>query len=332
MPPVVNKRKREGIQLCKVYEPGKLKFKHFFLEPKFDGIRGILSVRDGKAEALTSTGLPVYNVGHILQAFEQAARNYGSIDNRVFDGEFLNPEIGFNETSGITRKFDAHPAAEGINFYVWDQMTVQQFDDKLCPDRLSHRKGSLIGFATLINSPNVKEVVYKLGMTAEDIEAASIEYIAAGYEGVIIKDADGLYEFRKSGTWLKYKPYFEGDLVVTGAFEGRGKHAGRLGAVQCIGYLLEDKNIAPERLTASDREIRTEVGTGFDDAQREALWQRHKDGTLIGTIIEVQYQELTPDDSLRFPSFYRVRDDKRIEIPLDPEADFDLLGGDPVIV
>ena len=89
--PVVVRRKREGIQLCKVYDPKKPpKFREVYLEPKLDGIRGIVVVKDGKAIAYSSTGLPHYNVGHILKIFEESAVLYPAlVDNRTFDGEFL---------------------------------------------------------------------------------------------------------------------------------------------------------------------------------------------------------------------------------------------------
>ena len=48
--PVVVRRKREGIQLCKVYDPKKPpKFREVYLEPKLDGIRGIVVVKIGRA-------------------------------------------------------------------------------------------------------------------------------------------------------------------------------------------------------------------------------------------------------------------------------------------
>ena len=46
------------------------------------------------------------------------------------------------------------------------------------------------------------------------------------------------------------------------------------------------------------------VGTGFTDEQRVEFYKDTPE------IIEVNYQEVTKDGSLRFPSFVRIREDK----------------------
>lgn len=325
--PVVVKRKREGIQLCLVYEPGKkTNPKHFYMEPKFDGIRGIVIIRNNSAgqvtvEALTSTGLPVYNVGHIKDALAAAAlANPQIVNNRVLDGEFLNPEIGFDATSGLCRKFTHDPAALGINFYVWDRLSLLQFDDKICNEPLWHRKSSLQEILFSIDHPQVIEVEYVKGTTHEEIVDTVARYKARGNEGIVIKDVDGLYEFRKSKAWLKWKPELEngqvkdakeGDFTIVGAAEGRGKHAGRLGALMIRGSLQADGNISENLDGPAEQEISGEVGTGFNDEQRELFWGWHSVGALVGRVVEVKYQELSKDGSVRFPVFYRLREDKQ---------------------
>jgi ATP-dependent DNA ligase len=318
--PVVVKRKREGIQLCKVYQPGKkANPKKFLMEPKFDGIRGIVIVRDGFVEALTSTGLPVYNVDHIKNMLFIASRqNPELINNRVLDGEFLNPEIGFDATSGLSRKFSHDPAALEINFYVWDRLSVSQFDEKVCNEPIWHRKESLAEIISAIGQSQIINVEYAIGESHEDIVEAARGYKAEGNEGIVIKDYDGLYEFRKSKAWLKWKPDFqedglkemkEGDFMITGLKPGRGKHAGRAGALFIEGYLQEDGNISPDPEDGGQK-ITGKVGTGPSDQERIQFQKWYEEGTLNGRVVEVRYQELSKDGSVRFPVFYRLREDK----------------------
>lgn len=312
--PVVVKRKREGIQLCKVYEPGKkTNPKRFYMEPKFDGIRGIVIVRNGQVEALTSTGLPVYNVDHIKAALQSAG-----VEGYVFDGEFLNPEIGFDATSGLTRKFDSHPDALGINYYVWDRLSIEQFEAKECFEPLHRRKMSLAELILQINHPQITFVESAIGETHEDIVEAAREYKAEGNEGIVIKAWDGLYEFKKSNVWLKWKPDFqedglkemkEGDFRITGLKPGRGKHAGRAGALYIEGYLQDDGNISPDPEDGGQK-ITGRVGTGPSDPERIQFQKWHDEGTLVGRVVEVRYQELSKDGSVRFPVFHRLREDK----------------------
>ncbi|MBI1915318.1 MAG: DNA ligase, partial [Planctomycetes bacterium] len=67
---------------------------------------------------------------------------------------------------------------------------------------------------------------------------------------------------------------------------GKGKHKGRLGAVEVV---LADGT-------------RFSVGTGFSDAERE-------NPPPVGAVITFRYQELSDGGVPRFPSFVRVRKD-----------------------
>lgn len=112
-------------------------------------------------------------------------------------------------------------------------------------------------------------------------------YVMAGYEGAVLKGAHSPYEQKRSPYWLKLKMTRTVDLPVLQAVFGKGKHQGKLGSLTCEfnGRFVD-------------------VGTGFSDAERiEFLIHMPK-------MIEVQYQEVTPDGSLRHPRFIRVREDK----------------------
>mmetsp|Transcript_11931 Transcript_11931/g.38151 ORF Transcript_11931/g.38151 Transcript_11931/m.38151 type:complete len:638 (+) Transcript_11931:39-1952(+) len=188
---------------------------------------------------------------------------------------------------------------------------------------------------------------------AESMESADTEEIASfltesvksGCEGLMVKtlDRDATYEpSRRSLNWLKLKKdYMEGttdslDLVVIGAYHGRGKRTGVFGA-----YLLACYNDEDETL-----ESVCKIGTGFSD---EALQQHtafFKDKALDKApptyvtglepdvwleacqVWEVRAADLSlssvhrggvgkVDDvrgiGLRFPRFLRIREDKDVE-------------------
>jgi DNA ligase-1 len=55
------------------------------------------------------------------------------------------------------------------------------------------------------------------------------------------------------------------------------------------------------------------VGTGFTDEQRRAMWEQRD--SLPGTLAEVKYKEISANkktgaESLQFPVFVQLRDDK----------------------
>jgi DNA ligase-1 len=73
--------------------------------------------------------------------------------------------------------------------------------------------------------------------------------------------------------------------------EGTGKHAGKLGSFQ-VNY----------------QGVEVQVGSGLTDELRERVWADKE--SFLGRTIEVRYQEVTPDGSLRFPTFVCFRNDR----------------------
>ena len=327
--PVVVRRQREGIQLCKVYDPEKPPkgWTWVYFEPKEDGYRCPAHIKDGKAELLTSTGLPHWNVRFIQAQLEAAAALYESCNDIVLDGEITHVTLDFNTAGGLLRKHEDDPRAEGFIFTVWDVIPKAEFDAKTCRDPLSRRKVNLKHIVTLIQNVNgpdckIKENPYEEGTLENIVDYARVQVIEKGKEGIVAKRADGLYEYRKSGVWLKWKPEFTGDFIadmkdgdfkIEGAYEGRGKCAGMLGGLIVSGYLCDDGNIAPDRDASSElggQFINSEAGTGFDNKERIALWAEFHAGTLVGKIVEIKHKGVTEKNSLKFPVFHRMRPDK----------------------
>ena len=54
--------------------------------------------------------------------------------------------------------------------------------------------------------------------------------------------------------------------------------------------------------------VQVQVGSGFSDELRDTIWA--DPDAFIGRIIEVRYQEVTPDGSLRIPTFVCFRNDR----------------------
>jgi DNA ligase-1 len=120
--------------------------------------------------------------------------------------------------------------------------------------------------------------------------------VAGGYEGIMIKDPEAVYECKRRVAWLKLKPFIEVSLEVTDVEEGTGRNQGRLGAIVCSG--LDD-----------GRQIMVNVGSGFTDNDRIDFWNDRS--SIIGQIVEVRADAITQNQdgtySLRFPRFLRFR-------------------------
>lgn len=118
------------------------------------------------------------------------------------------------------------------------------------------------------------------------------------WEGLVAWEADKGTAVQLNGkpkrtNCYKLKPLLEDDFVATGYELGQGSNANVVGAL-FIGQYNSGK-VTPVG----------KVGTGLSQAQRsQALnWQ-------YPLVVQCEFSERTPDGSLRFPVFVRVRTDK----------------------
>ncbi len=157
-----------------------------------------------------------------------------------------------------------------------------------------------------------------------------------GYEGIMIKSLQGEYQAGTRGwNWIKWKKeYVTGlrdtfDLVVIGAYYGRGRRSGGYGALLCAVYNPNDDSF----------ETICKLGTGLTDELLGELPEKFKPYRVekkpvrvrVGKemepdvwftpafVVEVLAAEITKSPfhtlgfALRFPRFVRFRDDKKAE-------------------
>lgn len=104
--------------------------------------------------------------------------------------------------------------------------------------------------------------------TSEQIDSLMEESLAAGCEGLVIKDLKSTYKAGARGyAWIKFKPEYRPnmrdsiDLVIVGANHGMGRRAGVYGAFLLASY-DEDSDTF---------KTITKVGTGFSDVDLEKI-------------------------------------------------------------
>lgn len=261
-----------AIQLAKPIDWSKVTFP-CYVSPKLDGLRAIL--RGGQFYS---------RKGHRLEGLSQLARQaYKVFGDRTLDGELMVPGVHFNEISGKIRSFKETPDAV---YHVFD-----------LPDSMSpfYMRYIVLSSLNRDNDPdsvyrNVCVVPHGLWYSREGIEQYYDMLRSQGHEGVIIKNAEGLYEGKRTWDWMKLKNTDTADCRVVGMFEGGGKYDG------LVGGIYVDFN-----------GVRVGVGSGLTDLQRRE-WMDEPE-LIMGKIVEVAYQEVTPDGSLRHPRLKQIRGD-----------------------
>ncbi|HMD36821.1 MAG TPA: RNA ligase family protein [Vicinamibacterales bacterium] len=151
---------------------------------------------------------------------------------------------------------------------------------------------------------------------------------AEGWEGVIAKRRDSLYEHRRSPHWLKMKCEASQELVVGGFTDPQGARVG-LGAL-LVGYYAAAAGARSAPAGVPDFVFAGKIGTGFDtklmldlraklDAieipkppftQGTGLPRLRAHWTKPEIVVQVAFIEWTVNGKLRHPRLIGVRTDK----------------------
>lgn len=108
---------------------------------------------------------------------------------------------------------------------------------------------------------------------------------AQGGEGVMLRHPDTPYRSGRSSHLLKLKSRHDAECTVIRHYEGKGKYAGKLGALGCKNQHGEFR-----------------IGSGLKDSDRQ-------NPPAIGSVITYRYRGFTQKGTPRFATFVRIRTD-----------------------
>ena len=269
------------------------------LEEKLDGVR-CLTVVDFESRTVvmyTRNGKELVNFPHIVKAFEDNMDNFSR--SYVFDGEVMSSSFQALMTQ-VHRKSDVK--SDDAVLHLFDIVPLVEF--KAGKSVMGQRRRSQFlknfenifadsGCIALVPQQEVDLDTFMGGIEFQDFNKAAL---AAGKEGIMIKDVDAKYETKRSVSWLKQKPFIEVSLTVIAVEEGTGRNVAKLGALVCEG---DDDG----------KTIKVNVGSGFTDSDRDEYWTGKE--MVLGQVVEVRADAITQNQdgtySLRFPRFLRFR-------------------------
>lgn len=236
----------------------------YWVSEKLDGVRAIwdgqqLRFRSGRpiaAPAWFTEGLPA----------------------RALDGELWLGRGRFERLSGIARK--ATPDDE-----AWRQVRYMLFELPGAGGDFSERVAAIRDVVAAAGLPWLRAVEQYRVADEQALARKLAEVVKEGGEGLMLHRADAPYRAGRSDDLLKLKPWDDAEAVVVGHLPGKGRHAGRLGAL--LVELPDGRHLA--------------LGGGFSDAQRA-------DPPAVGASITYRYRGLTATGLPRFASFLRVRE------------------------
>jgi bifunctional non-homologous end joining protein LigD len=307
-------------------------FDGWFIEPKWDGVRAVVTVHDGQVTVASRLG------NDVTGGYPELAGLAAALGGRaaVLDGEI----VAFDERTGrpsfqrLQRRMHVRSPGAALRREVPVQLLlfdVLWLDGELVAERpQTERRKVLEGLA--LDGPWWHTSPLVPPASPEDLLAACRQ---TGMEGYVAKRADAVYlPGRRSSAWIKVKCIKRREFVVGGWSEGHGGRSGSIGSLALGAWGLDRATggstgrlhyvgLAGSGLSQDLIRQLTEVfaKTARDTSPfaEKLVGQLHFVEPLL--VAEVAYNEITESGTLRQPSLQGFRTDLRADEVL---ADDDL--------
>jgi len=300
-----------------------------FVQPKLDGLRCVSYARrsagnDAAVCLQSRTGAFFTGLPHIAAALRPYLSQHPSV---VIDGELYTDQMPFEELAGLIKKkkiTDADVARlKKVKYHVYDiydharhdmpyteRMGVLAAAVRRCgcvANGAYHNSGTPVAGAatsgrmlrsaattTVVATEDAAAVVVlvrteQVAVLAE-FRQLFAEFVEVGYEGIMLRNAAGVYRANyRSNDLQKYKEFLEDEYRIIDFTQGEGRDAG------AVIWVCE---------TADGKEF-TVRPRGTMEQRRDWF---NEGGSYIGKNLTVVYQELTEEGKPRFPVGKSVRD------------------------
>ncbi|HEX7114194.1 MAG TPA: DNA ligase D [Steroidobacter sp.] len=281
-------------------------------EPKLDGYRVIAFLENGRVRLVSRRGLDLTPMFPEIVSDLQAQ----CVQSMVLDGEIvaLGPD-GRPSFNALQNRAQLKSPA---------QIAVAQRESPVvlvCFDLL-HFAGENLRRAPYVDRrrwlsqcllPSSHLQLIHVTQDAEKLYEASL---ASGFEGIVAKRKDGIYQpGKRSADWVKFKATLSAEFVVGGYTKGKGareplgalllgRFAGKqLEYVGHVGSGLDDETVAQLLPRLAKLERKTSPFSEKPPLHRPTKWLEPE------LVVEVSFTDFTPDGLLRAPVFLRLRED-----------------------
>jgi DNA ligase-1 len=238
-----------------------------YVQPKLNGVRCIY--QNGKFMS---------REGKEFTTLEHLAAELKKLGLKTPDGEIYIHGATFQD---IVRKVKKDREDDTLEYWIYDQVNDKPFKDRTA--------GVLSAFSS--NKPSyLKYVKTYVAKSEADIKTYHDQFVQEGYEGVIIRNMDGLYQAKhRSKDLQKYKEFIDAEFEIVGGHEGSGPDAGTI--------VFEVKTKAGKTFSVRPKGTREQRAEWFKDLKH-----------IIGADLTVRYQNLSEDGIPIFPVGITIRD------------------------
>jgi DNA ligase-1 len=277
----------------------KLKFP-MLVSPKLDGVRALVI----DAVVVSRNLKPIPN-RHVQALFGRPELN--GFDGELIVGAATSPTVYRDTVSGVM----AEKGKPDVQLWVFDKWDA--------PGVFTQRQQAMLTAVKLVRSLKLPVIPVQQAQVGDHatLEAAEEGYLAAGFEGAMLRSPLSLYKQGRStvneAALLKLKRLLDSEAEITGCYEllhnanearrnalgqlERSSHKANKVGRGCLGGL---------HVRDAKTGVEFDIGTGFNQELRDELWARRDQ--LVGQLVKYKYFPTGSKDKPRFPVFLGFRD------------------------
>ena len=264
------------------------------VEAKLDGLRCVAVKHGGEVTMYTRNGTVLETLPRIKAAISALPG-----DNYVLDGEAMGED--WNESASVVMSAKSKKDDSTMRYHVFDWVPFTDWQAQSTKLTYHERLQNLIatiGAGPMMAQSPFRYVKSTIAHHEIDLRDFYTSCLDENYEGVMLKDMQATYKWKRSSAILKLKPVATEEGVVVGWY-----HAGK--ATKRAGQFGGFKVLTPNGVV-------TRVGGGYTDKLKTEV--NLAPDSYVGRIVECEHQPpFTPDGKLRFPVFCRFRDPSDVD-------------------
>ncbi len=245
-----------------------------YAQPKLDGVRCLVYLEDDVIKFKSRGGKEYPALPHLVEQLEEIFSYHSGL---VLDGELYVHEMALQDIVSLVKK--PKEGSEKVSFWVFDLA----HEENIWEHRLLWLQNNL----HLMDNTHV-QLLRHYKVTSEDhLLELHDEYVSLGFEGVMVRNSDGLYKFdHRSADLQKYKVFQDSEYKII--------------------EVVQDKDGRGVFVCITEDDQRFSVTLKSTHEQRQEVWDNRYNYT--GKMLTVQYQALTKDNIPQFPVGIVVRD------------------------
>lgn len=172
-----------------------------YVQPKLNGMRMIARKVNDKVVCTSRGGKPINTVKHIEEQLLPI------IGDNIYDGEIYKHGMIFQDIIKLAKK--ERPGTKTLEYHIYDVVdTERSFQERFAIPSLKFKNKKV---------NNLVEVPTFMVTMREGIQAHHEEFVQNGYEGTIIRNAEGLYTpTHRSNNLQKLKDFIDNEFEIIG--------------------------------------------------------------------------------------------------------------------